>query len=184
MPCTSIKYKYLHGCIAICITLFSKKNLKINKKKLIKNKKLHYPTQLIRVLNIIIRTSIMGPSFFCSLLMRFLYILPLFHLRHSSPSKQPLCHDDENLALLQFKESFIINNYAFPDPVSCPRARSWRLEGVNSDCFSWDGVDCDEDIGHVCQRYILDILAQCNKPKPIPACTSSLGFSRLYILML
>ena len=37
-----------------------------------------------------------------------------------------------------------------------------------------------------CQRYILDILAQCNrpKPKPNPACTSSLGFSRLYILML
>ena len=32
--------------------------------------------------------------------------------------------------------------------------------------------------------YILDILAQCNRPKPIPACTSSLGFSRPYILML
>ena len=37
-----------------------------------------------------------------------------------------------------------------------------------------------------CQRYILDILAQCNrpKPKPNPTCTSSLGFSRLYIFML
>ena len=35
-------------------------------------------------------------------------------------------------------------------------------------------------------RVILDILAQCNKPKPkpIPACTSSLGFNHLYILML
>ena len=32
--------------------------------------------------------------------------------------------------------------------------------------------------------YILDILAQCNRLKPIPAYTSSLGFSRLYILML
>ena len=32
--------------------------------------------------------------------------------------------------------------------------------------------------------YILDILAQCNRPKPNPVCTSSLGFSRLYILML
>ena len=31
---------------------------------------------------------------------------------------------------------------------------------------------------------ILDILPQCNRPKPIHACTSSLGFSRLYILML
>ena len=33
-------------------------------------------------------------------------------------------------------------------------------------------------------RDILDILAQCNRPKLSPACTSSLGFSRLYILML
>ena len=33
-------------------------------------------------------------------------------------------------------------------------------------------------------RDILDILAQCNRPKPSPACTSNLGFSRLYILML
>ena len=32
--------------------------------------------------------------------------------------------------------------------------------------------------------YIKHILAQCNRPKPSPACTSSLGFSRLYILML
>ena len=33
-------------------------------------------------------------------------------------------------------------------------------------------------------RDILDILAQCNRLKPNPACISSLGFSRLYILML
>ena len=31
---------------------------------------------------------------------------------------------------------------------------------------------------------ILDILVQCNRLKPSPACTSSLGFSSLYILML
>ena len=31
---------------------------------------------------------------------------------------------------------------------------------------------------------VRDILAQCNRPKPIPTCTSSLGFSRIYILML
>ena len=28
-------------------------------------------------------------------------------------------------------------------------------------------------------RDILDILTQCNRPKPTPACTSSLGFRRL-----
>ena len=33
-------------------------------------------------------------------------------------------------------------------------------------------------------RDILDILAQCNRPKTTPTCTSSLGFSHLYILML
>ena len=33
-------------------------------------------------------------------------------------------------------------------------------------------------------RDILNILAQCNRPKPSPTCTSCLGFSRLYILML
>ena len=33
-------------------------------------------------------------------------------------------------------------------------------------------------------RDILDVLAQCNRPKPTLAYTSSLGFSCLYIRML
>ena len=33
-------------------------------------------------------------------------------------------------------------------------------------------------------KDILDILAKFNRPKPTSTCTSSLGFSRLYILML
>ena len=33
-------------------------------------------------------------------------------------------------------------------------------------------------------RDILDILVQCNRPNSTPVCTSSLGFSRLFILML
>ena len=36
----------------------------------------------------------------------------------------------------------------------------------------------------MCVRDILNILDQCNRPKPSPICISSLGFSRLYILML
>ena len=32
--------------------------------------------------------------------------------------------------------------------------------------------------------YIIHVLVQCNRPKPSPACTSNLGFSCLYILML
>ena len=38
--------------------------------------------------------------------------------------------------------------------------------------------------GKVLEIYIRHILAQCNRLKPSPTCTSSLGFSRLYILML
>jgi hypothetical protein len=63
---------------------------------------------------------------------------------------QPLCHDDESSALLQFKESFIINKSASSDdPFAYPKVKSWTLEGESSDCCSWDGVSCDEDTGHV-----------------------------------
>ena len=92
------------------------------------------------------------------MLMRLLYILSLFHLIHSFPFKQPLCHDDESSALLHFKESFIINKSASSDPDAYPRVSSWRLEGENSDCCSWDGVDCDEDAGHVIG---LDLSSSC-----------------------
>ena len=84
------------------------------------------------------------------MLMRLLYILPLFHLIHSFPSDQPLCHDDECSALLQFKKSFIINkSVSLYDPIANHRVETWTLEGENSDCCSGDGVDCDEDTGHV-----------------------------------
>ena len=84
------------------------------------------------------------------MLMRLLYILPLFHLIHSFPSKQPLCHDDESSVLLQFKKSFIINkSVSLYDPIANHRVETWTLEGENSDCCSGDGVDCDEDTGHV-----------------------------------
>ena len=68
---------------------------------------------------------------------------------HSSPSRQ-LCHENERSALLQFKESFIINkSVSFYDPIAYHRIESWTLEGEKSDCCSWGGVDCDEDTGHV-----------------------------------
>ncbi|KAM3683452.1 hypothetical protein ACJW31_12G148500 [Castanea mollissima] len=61
----------------------------------------------------------------------------------------PLCHADERSALLQFKESFIINNstcrFFYDDYL--PPVASWTLE--NSSCCSWDGVDCDKKSGHV-----------------------------------
>ena len=95
----------------------------------------------------------MGSSFCCFMLMRFLYLLPLFHLillSHSSASMQPPCNGDESSALLQFKESFIINKSASSDDhFAYPRVESWTLEGESSNCCSWDGVSCDEDTGHV-----------------------------------
>uniref|UniRef100_A0A2N9H2V4 Leucine-rich repeat-containing N-terminal plant-type domain-containing protein n=1 Tax=Fagus sylvatica TaxID=28930 RepID=A0A2N9H2V4_FAGSY len=71
----------------------------------------------------------------------------------------PLCHDDESLALLQFKESFIIKKFASSDdPFAYPKVNSWTLEGESSDCCSWDGVSCDEDTGHVIG---LDLSSSC-----------------------
>ena len=63
---------------------------------------------------------------------------------------RPLCHDDERSALLQFKQSFTIEESHSSFPNACDRVRSWTPEGENStDCCSWDGVNCDEDTGHV-----------------------------------
>ncbi|CAL8139007.1 unnamed protein product [Prunus armeniaca] len=58
---------------------------------------------------------------------------------------------DECSALLQFKESFAINKYVYADPRSYPKVSFWTREGDGnrSNCCSWDGVECDEDSGHV-----------------------------------
>uniref|UniRef100_A0A2N9HQ85 Leucine-rich repeat-containing N-terminal plant-type domain-containing protein n=1 Tax=Fagus sylvatica TaxID=28930 RepID=A0A2N9HQ85_FAGSY len=62
---------------------------------------------------------------------------------------QPLCHDDDSSALLQFKESFVMSKNACIHPFAYPKMASWKLEGDNRDCCSWDGVECDGDTGHV-----------------------------------
>ncbi|CAK7357339.1 unnamed protein product [Dovyalis caffra] len=65
------------------------------------------------------------------------------------PSVYTKCHSKELSALLQFKESFIISRYASKFPFANPKVESWKLQGNGSDCCSWDGVECDEDTGHV-----------------------------------
>ena len=79
-----------------------------------------------------------------------IFLFSLFHLStESSSSIHPLCHNDERSALLQFKESFIANPSCFI-PYAYPyRVASWTLQGENSSCCLWDGVDCDEGSGHV-----------------------------------
>ena len=62
---------------------------------------------------------------------------------------QPLCHDDESHALLQLKESLVINESASSDPSAYPKVASWKADGERSNCCSWDGVECNGDSGHV-----------------------------------
>jgi hypothetical protein len=72
------------------------------------------------------------------LLLFLLFLLSLFHLRacYSSPSMQPLCHDDESdHALLQLKESLLINDSASSDPSAYPKVASWKVvDGESGDC--------------------------------------------------
>uniref|UniRef100_A0A2N9GIC9 Leucine-rich repeat-containing N-terminal plant-type domain-containing protein n=1 Tax=Fagus sylvatica TaxID=28930 RepID=A0A2N9GIC9_FAGSY len=91
-------------------------------------------------------------SFMCYLMStRLLVLLPLFLAIATNcfSSMQPLCHDDDSSALLQFKESFDMNLNACRGPFAYPKIASWKQEGMDRDCCYWDGVECDEDTGHV-----------------------------------
>ncbi|KAH7518999.1 hypothetical protein FEM48_Zijuj09G0231000 [Ziziphus jujuba var. spinosa] len=61
---------------------------------------------------------------------------------------QPLCHNDESIALLQFKDSFVIDKFASYGPSAYPKTASWAQE-KNHDCCFWDGVKCDKETVHV-----------------------------------
>ncbi|XP_058202576.1 receptor-like protein 7 [Rhododendron vialii] len=76
-------------------------------------------------------------------------IFNLIILTYSS-STQPLCHENESKALLQFKHNFVIDKFASVDPSAYPKLESWKLlDGKSNGCCSWDGVKCDQDTGHV-----------------------------------
>ncbi|KAK6271353.1 hypothetical protein POUND7_008454 [Theobroma cacao] len=88
----------------------------------------------------------MGSPLYLSISISLLNLLLLFFL---VSSVRPLCHPDERLALLQFKESFVINNSASSSPDAHAKTESWKLERESGDCCSWDGVECDNGTGHV-----------------------------------
>ncbi|MBA0549174.1 hypothetical protein Golob_020227, partial [Gossypium lobatum] len=47
-------------------------------------------------------------------------------------------------------DSFILNHSASGDTLAYPKVSSWKLEGqVGGDCCSWDGIECDNNTGHV-----------------------------------
>ncbi|KAG2722067.1 hypothetical protein I3760_02G112200 [Carya illinoinensis] len=104
----------------------------------------------------------MGLSFsLIILIVHFLVSLSMFYLilAASSSVVQPLCHDDERFALLQFKESFFINQSASKDPSAYAKVSSWKPDQI-SDCCKWDGVECNKDTGHV---IALDLSSSCLK---------------------
>jgi len=94
------------------------------------------------------------------LFMRLLFLLSLFLvlLTVSLSSLQPLCLEDERSALLQFKDSFVIDKSASSYPSACSKLASWTLEGENGDCCVWDGVNCNQETGHVID---LDLSGSC-----------------------
>ncbi|KAK6279708.1 hypothetical protein POUND7_019975, partial [Theobroma cacao] len=77
------------------------------------------------------------------------FLLLLLYLVSSASFVRPLCHDDERSALLQFKESFIVNSSASDSDDAYPKTNSWEVEGESADCCSWNGVECDNNTGHV-----------------------------------
>ncbi|KAM1230244.1 hypothetical protein ACFX2G_041319 [Malus domestica] len=91
-----------------------------------------------------------------------LVLLPFHHVviansSYSSQKQYPSCPDEEKSALLQFKDSFLIDKSASSD--GYPKVSSWKpAEGENSTCCSWEGVKCDEKTGHV---IALDLGSSC-----------------------
>ncbi|TXG55533.1 hypothetical protein EZV62_020789 [Acer yangbiense] len=87
----------------------------------------------------------------------FLYFSFLLFLFHPASSRQPTCHESERSALLRFKESFSIKKSISVDPSAYCKTELWNLE-EDSDCCSWDGVECNEDTGYVIK---LDLGSSC-----------------------
>ncbi|KAI5340083.1 hypothetical protein L3X38_019357 [Prunus dulcis] len=90
------------------------------------------------------------------------FLLPLLNATHCFllVQTQALGQVDECSALLQFKESFAISKSVSAYPLAYPKVAFWTLEGDQnrSNCCSWDGVECDEDSGHVVG---LDLRSSC-----------------------
>ncbi|KAH7518998.1 hypothetical protein FEM48_Zijuj09G0230900 [Ziziphus jujuba var. spinosa] len=50
----------------------------------------------------------------------------LFYFIFFPCAARPLCHDHESIALLQFKNSFVINKSASYKSFACPKTASWE----------------------------------------------------------
>ncbi|KAL3714603.1 hypothetical protein ACJRO7_006505 [Eucalyptus globulus] len=91
------------------------------------------------------------PCFYMSIHFLFLYLsCQPIDTHILSRSVKPLCLEDEMSALLQFKERYEIANVS-GGPLAHPKTLSWKN---SQDCCSWDGIECDENTGHV---IVLDL---------------------------
>ncbi|XP_060174196.1 receptor-like protein 9DC3 [Lycium barbarum] len=82
-----------------------------------------------------------------------LFVLASFFLCQLafSSSVTHLCSKDESISLLKFKNTLTVCEFGTEFPFcycqqSSPKTRSWNM---SRDCCSWDGVVCDDFIGHV-----------------------------------
>ncbi|XP_060675425.1 receptor-like protein 9DC1 isoform X2 [Ziziphus jujuba] len=64
----------------------------------------------------------------------------------SANIQQPSCHDEERSALMQFKDSFVINKSASSFEGAYPKVLRWKS---GSNCCLWDGIGCDAETSHV-----------------------------------
>uniref|UniRef100_A0A803N6E5 Leucine-rich repeat-containing N-terminal plant-type domain-containing protein n=1 Tax=Chenopodium quinoa TaxID=63459 RepID=A0A803N6E5_CHEQI len=112
----------------------------------------------------------MGFRWFTTFMLVFCFSILVFNffvLANSNlPSLQqskPLCHDQEKIALLKFKQSFLLDCSASPSTT----VESWQNESdynvsnnatESRDCCRWDGVKCDKETGHVIG---LDLSSSC-----------------------
>ncbi|KAB1670444.1 hypothetical protein ES319_1Z167200v1 [Gossypium barbadense] len=99
----------------------------------------------------------MRPSLAFACFLFFVTLFPFMVFSFSSEQPALLCHSDERLALMQLKDSFIIDKQALANG-SCayPKVDSWDSQSV--DCCSWDGIECDQNTGLVIG---LDISSSC-----------------------
>ncbi|GAB4859990.1 hypothetical protein Ancab_040418 [Ancistrocladus abbreviatus] len=87
-------------------------------------------------------------------LLKLFCLIALCITTKSSSSMLPLCHDNERAALLQFKLSLSISEFASIDSSAFPKTKSWKSTGKGSDCCFWEGIGCDVQTSHI---TILDL---------------------------
>ncbi|OMO80094.1 hypothetical protein CCACVL1_13174 [Corchorus capsularis] len=83
-----------------------------------------------------------GSALYFSVTTSLFHLLFLFFLVSSVEAS---CYPDDRSALLQLKQSFVINTSASSNPQAYAKTETWE----SGDCCSWDGVKCDNGTGHV-----------------------------------